>query len=137
LPAAYQGTALRTNGTPILDLAPPPGLSREKVRRELDLLQWMNERHAAQEATNDDLEARIASYELAFRMQSEAPDLVNISREPDHVRKLYGLDDPISEPFGRQCLLARRLIESGVRFVLLIHGYENGVQSWDQHNQLG
>jgi hypothetical protein len=137
LPAAYQGTALRASGTPILDLASPPGLTRTKARQELDLLRWLNEQHAAKERGADDLEARIASYELAFRMQSEAMDLVNVDKEPEHIRKLYGLDDPIAAPFGRQCLMARRLVESGVRFVLLIHGYENGVQSWDQHNQLG
>jgi hypothetical protein len=137
LPAAYQGTALRTQGTPILDLDPPKGLTRERVRRELDLLRWMNEQHAAKDPAADDLEARIASYELAFRMQAEAKDLVSLSKEPEHVRKMYGLDDPVTEPFGSQCLLARRLVENGVRFVLLIHGYENGVQSWDQHNQLG
>jgi hypothetical protein len=137
LPAAYQGTALRATGTPILDLESPPGLTREKARKELDLLRWLNEQDAANETGADDLEARIASYELAFRMQSEAMDLVNVAKEPEHIRKMYGLDDPVSEPFGRQCLMARRLVESGVRFVLLIHGYENGVQSWDQHNQLG
>ena len=137
LPAAYQGTALRATGTPILDLDPPPGLTRDKERKELDLLRWLNEQHAAKETGADDLEARIASYELAFRMQTEAMDLINVAKEPEHIRKMYGLDDPISAPFGRQCLMARRLVESGVRFVLLIHGYENGVQSWDQHNQLG
>ena len=137
LPAAYQGTALRSSGTPILDLTSPPGVSRAKARQELDLLRWLNEQHAAKETAADDLDARIASYELAFRMQTEAMDLVNVDKEPEHIRKLYGLDDPIAAPFGRQCLMARRLVESGVRFVLLIHGYENGVQSWDQHNQLG
>jgi hypothetical protein len=136
LPAAFQGTALRTVGTPILDLLPPAGMTRERERKDLDFLRFLNERHAGKETRNDDLEARIAAYELAFRMQAEANDLVSIAKEPDHIRKLYGLDDPITAPFGGQCLLARRLIESGVRFVLLIHGYENGVQSWDQHNQL-
>ena len=107
LPAAYQGTALRASGTPILDLESPPGLTREKARKELDLLRWLNEQHAAKETGADDLEARIASYELAFRMQSEAMDLVNVAKEPDHIRKMYGLDDPVSAAFGRQCLMAK------------------------------
>ena len=137
LPATYQGTALRNTGSPILDLESAPGLNRQHVRRELDLVRWLNERHAAEEQTADDLEARIQSYELAFRMQMEAPDLMSVANEPESIRRMYGLDNPVTEPFGTQCLLARRLIESGVRFVLLVHGYENGVESWDQHNQLG
>jgi Protein of unknown function (DUF1501) len=136
LPGSYQGARLRPTGSPILDLAPPQGLTRDKERRDLDLLRWLNEQHAAKESGANDLEARIASYELAFRMQSEAMELVSLDKEPAHIREMYGLNDPISEPFGKQCLLARRLVESGVRFVLLTHGYENGVQSWDQHNQL-
>lgn len=136
LPGSYQGTRLRPIGTPIMDLALPQGQTREKERKDLDLLRWLNEQHAAKEATKDDLEARIASYELAFRMQTEAMELVSVEKEPEYIRKMYGLDNPVTESFGRQCLTARRLVESGVRFVLLIHGYENGIESWDQHNQL-
>ncbi|MEO7651245.1 MAG: DUF1501 domain-containing protein, partial [Bryobacteraceae bacterium] len=121
---------------PILDLSLPAGVSREKAWRELDLLQWMNRQHSAQRGAGDDLEARIAAYELAFRMQTEAPGVVDISKEPEAMRKLYGLDQPVTESFGRQCLLARRMVEKGVRFVLLVHGWENGGYSWDHHRDL-
>jgi len=136
LPATYQGTSLRPTGDPILHLTSPPGMTRERLRRELDLLRRINEKHAAARAAANDLEARIAAYELAFRMQAEAPEVVDVSREPEQIKKLYGLDNPVTEPFGRQCLLARRLVEKGVRFVLLIHGWENGAYSWDHHREL-
>ncbi len=80
--------------------------------------------------------ARIAAYELAYRMQTDAPGIVDLSGEPASVRRLYGLDNPVTEPFSRQCLLARRLFERGVRYSLLGHGWENGVYSWDHHKQL-
>ena len=137
LPATFQGTPLRPAGPPILNLDSPPGVDRARARRDLDLLRWMNERHAAARLASDELEARIAAYELAFRMQAEAPEATDISSEPESARKLYGLDDPVTEPFGRQCLLARRLVEKGVRFVLLLHGWENGQFSWDHHRELG
>jgi hypothetical protein len=136
LPAAYQGALLRGEGAPILNLESSAGVSRETTRRELDLLRWTNERHAADRAAADDLEARIAAYELAYRMQTHAPEIVDISDEPESIRKLYGLDDPVTEPFGRQCLLARRLVEKDVRHTLLIHGWENGVFSWDHHKEI-
>ena len=136
LPASYQGTLLRGSGPPILNLDPPEGVSDERARRELALLKWTNERHAAQRGSADDLEARIAAYELAYRMQTYAPEIVDISDEPASVRKLYGLDDPVTEPFGTQCLLARRLVEQGVRYSLLVHGWENGVYSWDHHKEI-
>ena len=136
LPAAYQGTPLRPTGIPILDLAPPQGLGREQLGRELELLRRFNQRHAAGRTGVDDLEARIAAYELAFRMQTEAPAVVDISQEPEHIRRMYGLDRPETEAFGRECLLARRLVENGVRFVLAIHGWENGALSWDLHREL-
>src|SRR5439155_16123958 len=101
---------------------------------ELDLLQWMNQKHAAGRSDTGELEARIASYELAFRMQSKAPELVNLAQESDATRKLYGLDDPLTEPFGRQCLLARRRVARGVRFVKLLHGA--GGDRWDDHGAL-
>jgi hypothetical protein len=136
LPATYQGTPLRPSGTPILHLEPPRGMTPEGARRQLDLLRWMNERHAAERTAVDDLEARIAAYELAFRMQTAAPEIVDISNEPQATRRMYGLDQAITEPFGRQCLLARRLVEKGVRFVLLVHGWENGAYSWDHHREI-
>ena len=136
LPASYQGTLLRASGPPILNLEPPAGISRDRAARELELLRWTNERHAKDRSAAEDLEARIASYELAYRMQTHAPEVVDISDEPPSVRKLYGLDDPVTEPFGRQCLLARRLVEKGVRYSLLVHGWENGVYSWDHHKEI-
>ena len=136
LPASLSGHRAAPNRIAHSGSLPAARYDAEKVRRDLDLLRWINDKDAAQEKAADDLEARIASYELAFRMQSEALDLVDISKEPENIRRMYGLDNPITEPFGRQCLMARRMVEKGVRFVLLVHGYENGAQSWDQHNQL-
>ena len=136
LPATFQGTLLRSDGPPILDLKSPEGISRPRLRQELDLLKWMNQRHAARQSDSDELEARIAAYELAYRMQTEAPGVIDISGEPQHIRSMYGLDNEHTSPFGRQCLLARRLVEKGVRFVMLIHGVENSVVSWDHHTEL-
>jgi hypothetical protein len=134
LPAAYQGTLFRSGATPIVDLHPRPGTTPAQQRSELDLLKWMNEKHAAARSNNSELEARIAAYELAFRMQTEAPELVDLSQESEATRKLYGLDDPLAEPFGRQCLLARRMVERGVRFVKVLHGA--GGDRWDDHGDL-
>ena len=111
LPAAYQGTVFRSKGDPILDLsAPDKYMTREEERRELDLIARMNQNHAEKHPGVSDLNARIASYELAYRMQSCAPEAVDIDRETEETKRLYGLDDEIAAPFGRQCLLARRLI---------------------------
>ena len=90
----------------------------------MDALQWLNRRHLAKRSSDSELEARISAYELAFRMQTEAPDLMNISGEPQHIRDLYGLDNGTTAGFGRQCLLARRMVESGVRHTLLVHGVQ-------------
>ena len=132
LPAAYQGTLFRNGDTPIIDLN--PNLSPAEQRRELDLLKWMNEQHAAERTSTGELEARIASYELAFRMQAKAPELVDLKQESAATRKLYGLDDEVTEPFGKQCLLARRMVERGVRFVKLLHGA--GGDRWDDHGAI-
>ncbi len=94
LPAAYQGTPFRPSGVPILDLDSPPGVTRAVARRELDLLHWLDDKHAAARVATDDLESRIAAYELAFRMQTEAPAVVDIAKEPESIRKMYGLDKP-------------------------------------------
>ena len=134
LPAAYQGTLFRNGPTPIVDLNRRPDETNAQQRAELDLLRWVNEKHAAERSNTGELEARIASYELAFRMQMQAPELVDLTRESDATRKLYGLDDPMSEPFGRQCLLARRMVERGVRFVKLLHGA--GGDRWDDHGAI-
>src|SRR5216683_556058 len=134
LPAAYQGTLFRNGSTPIVDLNRSPDMTNAQQRSELDLLKWVNEKHAAERSNTSELDARIASYELAFRMQTKAPELVDLSRESDATRKLYGLDDPLTEPFGRQCLLARRMVERGVRFVKLLHGA--GGDRWDDHGNI-
>lgn len=134
LPAAYQGTLFRNGDTPIVDLKRKAGLSETDQRSELDLLRWMNEKHRAERSNTNELDARIASFELAFRMQSRAPELVDLSGETDATKKLYGLDDPATEDFGRQCLLARRMVERGVRFVKVLHGA--GGDRWDDHGAI-
>lgn len=136
LPAAYQGTLFRSKGTPILDLEPPQGVGRERQRSEFDLLKTLNEEHIATRRGDNELEARISAYELAFRMQVAAPRIVDLSRESGLTKRLYGLDNPRTEGFGRQCLLARRLVENGVRHVLLTHGVEIGKYSWDDHGNI-
>jgi hypothetical protein len=136
LPASYQGTVFRSTGSPILDLDLPQGVNRQQQRREFDLIRKLNESHLQERAGASELEARIHAYELAFRMQTEAPGIVDLSREPESIKKLYGLDDPHTERFGRQCLLARRLVEAGVRQTLLIHGVEIGRYSWDDHGNV-
>jgi hypothetical protein len=136
LPASYQGTVFRSTGSPILDLDLPEGVSRVQQRREFDLIQKLNESHLQERSGASELEARIHAYELAFRMQTEAPGIVDLSREPESIKKLYGLDDPHTEGFGRQCLLARRLVEAGVRHTLVIHGVEIGRYSWDDHGNV-
>ena len=137
LPTAYQGTVFRSQGPPILHLESPPEISRQRQRQEFDLLNFLNERHLAEREGAQELEARIHSYELAFRMQTEASRVVDVAVEPDHIRKLYGLDDPVTEGFGRQCLLARRLVEADVRHVMLVHGVEISKYSWDDHGNIG
>ena len=134
LPAAYQGTLFRNGDTPIVDLKRPAAKTERQQREELDLLRWMNERHSSERSNTTELDGRIAAYELAFRMQSKAPELVDISQESEATKKLYGLDDPVTEPFGRQCLLARRMVERGVRFVKLLHGA--GGDRWDDHGNI-
>ena len=136
LPAAYQGTLLRAEGTPILNLDRPRGTTPQQQRRELDVLDWLNQRHLDQHPQALELEARISAYELAYRMQNEAPELVDLSREPEHIQRLYGLDNAATAGFGRQCLLARRLVESGVRYTLLVHGVQIGGHSWDDHGNV-
>jgi hypothetical protein len=136
MPASYQGTVLRPAGQPILDLKPPEGISPASQRRTLDALRASNEEHEAARPGNSALAARIASYELAYAMQSHAPEAVDLSAEPDHVRKLYGLDQPRTEDFGRKCLLARRLVERGVRFVQVYSGGAHNDDNWDAHTDI-
>jgi hypothetical protein len=134
LPAAYQGTLFRSGNTPIVDLKPRVDMTKDHQRKELDLLKWLNEKHASERSNTSELEARIAAYELAFRMQMEAPELVDLGSETEATKKMYGLDDPMSAPFGRQCLLARRMVERGVRFVMALHGA--GGDRWDDHGDI-
>lgn len=130
LPAHYQGTRLRPEGSPILDLRPPSYKSREHQRRALDELARLNQSHESHHPGHDALAARMENYELAFRMQMAVPDVVDIAGEPRRVQEMYGLDEPETATFGRQCLLARRLVESGVRFIQIFSG------GWDSHDFL-
>jgi hypothetical protein len=129
LPGTYQPTVLRNAGSPVLYLDPPK--DRADPRAVLDMTQWLNREHlAARGEATDDLSSRIASYELAFRMQSTVPEAVDLSQETTAIKKLYGLDDPVSARFGTDCLLARRLVERGVRFVQIFTG-SGGADDWD------
>ncbi|HVW86024.1 MAG TPA: DUF1501 domain-containing protein [Bryobacteraceae bacterium] len=133
LPAAYQGTQLREGPAPILNLNPPRGMNETSQRDMLDTLKWFNERHMARNPEESSLEARLASYELAFRMQVAAPELADLSKETAATRQLYGLDEPKTSGFGGKCLLARRLVERGVRFVQVWSGGTGGEGDWDGH----
>ena len=117
LPGHFQGTRLRPTGSPILDLQAPAHKTRDHQRAALDELAFLNQRHAAKHPGHKDLATRMASYELAFRMQAEVPGVIDLKGEPEHVRKAYGMDQKETAEFGRQCLMARRLVEKGVRFV--------------------
>ena len=138
MPATYQGTLFRAVGDPIVDLQPPDGMTAAQQRARLDTLARLNEIDMAKNPGNSELAARIASYELAYRMQGCAPEAVDTSAESDATKKLYGLDEQITEPFGRQCLMARRLVERGVRFVQLFHGGlgVQNIDTWDAHSNL-
>jgi hypothetical protein len=136
MPAAYQGTAFRNSGTPIADLASPPMVEQTQQRARLDFIRTLNDFHIEENRGDQELAARIASYELAYRMQSDAPEAVDLTGESDTTKKLYGLDDPVCEHFGRNCLLARRLVERGVRFVQLFGGANAGDDSWDAHGDI-
>lgn len=133
LPSAYQGTLVRDLKNPIANLGAPAG-NLDRQRTKLDALRQLNDIHQRDRATDSQLDARIASFELAFRMQREAPEAFDISRESESTHKLYGTDQPATELFGRQCLLARRLVERGVRFVQLFDAPQNN--AWDQHSGL-
>ncbi|MDE0126194.1 MAG: DUF1501 domain-containing protein [Bryobacterales bacterium] len=138
LPAMYQGTVLRSEGPPILNIQRPGSRDREGQRLLMDKLGWFNRRHLAKRSEDTDLEARMTAYELAFRMQTSAPEAVDVSGESASTQALYGLDDAVTRPFGKQCLLARRMVERGVRFIQLYSGCGNNGASpgWDGHNQI-
>jgi hypothetical protein len=138
MPASYQGTLFRSAGDPIVDLEPPDQMSPEAQRARLDVLAKLNELDMEKYPDNSELAARISSYELAYRMQGCAPEAIDISAESQATKKLYGLDDEVTAPFGRQCLMARRLVERGVRFVQLFHGGlgNQNTDTWDAHSNL-
>lgn len=128
LPADYQGTAVRPQGSPILDLAPPAGVTKEQQRANLDLLAELNSAHSAARPQRSDLAARMESYELAFRMQAEVPALFDLKNEAQATLDLYGIGQEATNAFGQRCLMARRLVQQGVRFVQLYAG------TWDSHD---
>jgi len=130
LPAFYQGTPLRPTGSPILDLQPPAGVTPERQRRNLDLLSRMNQRHAQAHPYHQELAARLESYELAFRMQTEVPDAIDLSGETSKTLEAYGIGNDATDSFGRKCLLARKMVEKGVRFIQLYNG------TWDSHDYI-
>jgi hypothetical protein len=130
MPPTCQGTKFRGDGMPVLALAPAHPRSATQQRAKLDFLQALNQRHRAARPEDEELEARIAAYELAYRMQAAAPEAVDLSQETSETRRLYGLDDRHTERMGRNCLLARRLVERGVRFVQL---YCGSGSKWDAH----
>ncbi|MDP7203990.1 MAG: DUF1501 domain-containing protein, partial [Pirellulaceae bacterium] len=134
--ASYQATVMRSEGNPILDLAPPAGVSRAMQRKLLDALRMENEQHESLRADNSNLAARIASYELAYKMQEHAPEAVDLAKEDQGTLSLYGIDNQKSAKFGRQCLLARRLVERGVRFVQIYSGGNHNDANWDAHGDL-
>src|SRR5262249_23955751 len=136
MPAHFEGTVLRPAGAPILDLSRPPSLSAGAQRDLLDALGRYNAEHHALCGNNPALAARIASYELAFRMQSAAPEAVDLSQESEKTKELYGLNEQRTRAFGRQCLLARRLVERGVRFIQIYSGGNHNDTSWDAHGDL-
>jgi hypothetical protein len=130
LPAQFQGTPLRPEGSPILDLNPPAGVTRERQRTNLDLLASLNSQHLAQRPDRTDLEARMSSYELAYRMQTEVPGILDLAGESKDTLEMYGVGDAKTDDFGRKCLLARRLVAQGVRFVQAYAG------NWDSHDYI-
>jgi hypothetical protein len=134
MPAAYQGTLFRSVGSPLLDLATPEGTTEKTQRRGLDLLKALNEEHLKRRPEETELAARIESYELAFRMQTEAAEVVDLSRESAETLEMYGVNDPRTADFGRKCLITKRLIERGVRFIQLYSGGGHIEDTWDGHN---
>lgn len=132
LPAFYQGTPLRSGNTPVLDMAPPTGVTPERQRANLDLLSTLNRMHQQRHPEHDELAARVESYELAFRMQAEMPGVVDFSKESPQTLEMYGIGgkNKDADALGRRCLLARRLVQSGVRFVQVI------AMGWDSHDYI-
>ena len=136
MPAHYQATVMRSQGTPILNLNPPAGMTPKVQRKLLDALGKYNRQHEETRDFNSDLAARISSYELAYKMQSAAPEAVDLAQETAETHEMYGLDEKETSAVGRQCLLARRLIERGVRFIQIYSGGNHNDANWDAHGDL-
>jgi len=136
LPSIYQGTVLRPQGAPIDNLFPPPGVTDREQRSQLDLLKKLNQRHLAHSPDDSELAARIESFELAYRMQMAAPECLDLEKESKATQSLYGLDNPKCTHFAKQCLIARRLVERGVRFVQIYSGGMENERSWDGHQDI-
>jgi len=132
LPSSYQGTVLRWKGQPIRDLKPPGTITAEAQARQMDLLRSYNQEYMQNHFTNPDLQGRLDAYELAYRMQAEAPQTLDVDSENADIKAQYGLNDSVTESFGRRCLMARRLVERGVRFVQIY----TPSQSWDGHTDI-
>jgi hypothetical protein len=133
LPATYQGTTMRPGKNPILNLQPQPQITNAQQRATLDLIRKLNQQHLEARDRDTELEARVNSYELAYRMQSTAPEIVDLRGETQETLEQYGIEGRDTAEFGTRCLLARRMIERGVRFVQLYSGDTNG---WDAHNDV-
>ena len=136
LPALYRGTELASKGAPVLNLQPAVALPQNSQDDRLDLLAKLNERHRLEHPENTSLEARIRNYELAARMQLAADDALDLSKESEATKKLYGLDDPATAGYGIRCLMARRLVEQGVRFIQVFPPIRPSIQPWDNHSDL-
>jgi hypothetical protein len=133
MPATHQGTHFRPSGTPILHLSPPSAVSPQQQRQRLDLINQLNRHHAAARPGDGELTARMNAYELAYRMQAAAPEAVDLAQESARTREEYGLNRPATADFGHRCLLARRLVERGVRFVQV---YCGAGSQWDAHSNI-
>ncbi|HEY3899210.1 MAG TPA: DUF1501 domain-containing protein [Chthoniobacter sp.] len=136
LPGVYQGTALNAQGQPINNLARDEGMTDAQQRSQLDFMHTLNELQLQQEQNDSELAARIQSYELAYRMQMAAPEALDFASEPESIRKLYGVDEKRCGHFAKQCLMARRLVERGVRVVQIYSGGMDNERSWDGHKDI-
>ncbi|HIL70030.1 MAG TPA: DUF1501 domain-containing protein, partial [Verrucomicrobia bacterium] len=136
MPASFQGTVFRSQGDPILNLRHVHNMPNQEQRRLIDSLNHLNSTHFQDRIDNSSLSARIASYELAYKMQSTAPEAIDVDAEPDHVKNLYGLNHERTEDFARKCILARRLVERGVRFIQIYSGGAHNDSNWDAHGDL-
>ncbi len=136
LPGVYQGTALNAQGQPINNLARDPNMTEEQQRAQLDLMSQLNTLNLEKAQKDSELAARIESYELAYRMQMAAPEALDVASEPEHIRALYGVEEKRCSHFAKQCLMARRLVERGVRMVQIYSGGMENERSWDGHKDI-